>query len=93
MKMAKLRAYPQTEREAQQIHTIAFVVLLTGERKIREDGVETASLFISREHTNAFLGKEVALFLEEGEDGDTLVVHVFEPEDPIVDEESTDGKA
>ena len=91
--MAKLRAYPQTEREAQQIHTIAFVVLLAGERETREDGVDTASLYIPREHTNAFLGKEVALFLEEGEDGDTLIVDVFEPEEPIINEESDNGRA
>ena len=91
--MAKLQAFPQTEREAQQIHTIAFVVLLAGERETREDGTEVASLYIPREHTNAFLGKEVALFLEEGEDGDTLSVEVFEPENPIIDGESDNGRA
>ena len=91
--MAKLRAYPQTEREAQQIHTISFVVLLAGERKTDEAGVETASLFIPREHTDAFLGKNVALSLEEGDDGDTLIVEVSEPEDPIIDEGSDNGRA
>lgn len=76
--MARLRAYPQTEREAQQIHTIAFLVLLAGERTTDDEGNEVAELFISREHTNAFLGKEVALYLDEGEDGDTLVIEIIE---------------
>ena len=62
--MATLRAYPQTEREAQQIHTIAFVVLLAGERTFDKEGNEVARLFIPREHTNTFIGKQVSLFLE-----------------------------
>ena len=77
--MARLQAFPQTEREAQQIHTIAFIILLLGERSTDEDGNDVASIFIPKEHTADFAGKGVALYLDEGEDGDTLTVNVYDP--------------
>jgi hypothetical protein len=66
------------------------VVLLTGERETLEDGTEVAKLFIPTEHTSAFVGKEAALYLEESEGGDTLIVEVTELDDSVIEGEATD---
>ena len=86
--MARLQAFPQTEREAQQIHTIAFLILLLGERSTDEAGNDVASVFIPREHVNVFAGKGVALYLDEGEEGDTLTANVYDPVPIVVKVES-----
>ncbi len=86
--MARLQAFPQTEREAQQIHTIAFIILHLGERSESVDGDVRAKLFLPKESILEFSGKGVALYLEEGEDGDTLIVNTYDPPEPVIIEES-----
>ena len=69
----KLRAYPQTEREANQVATVALLVLLNGDT----DGEET-KLFVPKEHIKQYSGMGVALFLEETVEGLTLTVELVE---------------
>lgn len=69
----KLRAYPQTEREANQVATVALLVLLNGKTVSDE-----TTLFVPREHIDKYAGKDVALFLEEVNEGMILTVELVE---------------
>lgn len=89
--MTRLTAYPQTEREAQQIYTIAAILLLVGEAVETEQGITEYHLTLPVEHFQQFYGKGVNLFVEEGEDGsETLIANIYEPESPILEGESED---
>lgn len=72
----RLRAYPQTEREASQVATIALLVLLIADETINEDSDNTASVFVSKEHIEQYAGQDVVLFLEEADDGMILTVEL-----------------
>jgi len=89
--MTRLTAYPQTNREAQQIYTIAAILLLVGEPIVTEQGITEYHLTLPAEHFEQFYGKGVNLFVEEGEDGsETLIANVYEPEDVVIAGEAKD---
>ena len=88
--MTRLTAYPQTEREAMQIHTIAFLVLLKGKQVITEDGVQESHIKIPNSFVEQFKGMGVHLYLETEDDGDTLIVQLYEPESPVIEGEAED---
>jgi len=88
--MTRLTAYPQTEREAMQIHTIAFLVLLKGKQVITDDGTQQSHLKIPNSFVKQFQGMGVNLYLETEDDGDTLIVQLYEPENQVIEGEAED---
>jgi DNA-binding transcriptional regulator/RsmH inhibitor MraZ len=77
------RAYPQTEREVNQILLISLIVsLLTDENRV----------VIPASYMDNLAGQQANLFIDVSEDDNTLIVEVEfeEPDSHIIDGESED---
>lgn len=77
------RAYPQTEREVNQILLIALIIsLLTDENRV----------VIPASYMDKLAGQQANLFIDTSERGDALVVEVEfeEPDSHIIDGEFED---
>ena len=89
--MTRLTAYPQTEREAQQIYTIAAILVQVGEEFVTEEGITEYRVTLPVELFQKFYGKGVNLYVEESEDGsETLITNIYEPEGVAIAGEARD---